>query len=155
MRNRAGLYVAVLLASACTKRMYSGPLRPASELAVLASDDSVISELDGRKTPIEEYGNHTRFEVLPGAHSVGVTLNMSRGNTGYYSLVPYTVCMKAEAGKLYRVKIEVEGSLWRPYIIDDDSEERVSQECDGSRSFGLGPMDRLLYLPLPVASEKQ
>ena len=117
MLNRVMIYMAALLASACTTALYSGPTRPASELAVLASDDSTIAEVDAVKTPYSG-GNFAKFEVLPGEHAVGVSLNKVMGYGRYYATSLYTICLRADAGKTYRVRIEMQGYLWRAYMID-------------------------------------
>jgi hypothetical protein len=110
--NRIGLCVAVLLVSACTKTLYDGPRRPPSEVALIEAVDSRITQLDGLPTSA-----NSSIEVLPGEHSLGITLNTLTGE-GYrfYTNEPYTICLKAEAGKAYLVHIEMKGWSWRPRV---------------------------------------
>lgn len=131
MLKRVMICMGALLASACTTAMYNGPRLPPSELAVLASDDSAISEIDYVKAPYSG-GNFGKYEVLPGEHAVGVRLNKSMATFRYYSHALYRVCLDAEAGKTYRVKIEMRGSLWRPYVIDESSGRSVGYTCSSS-----------------------
>ena len=154
MPNRRWMYASALLTSACTTAMYSGPRRPPSELAILASDDSTISSIDGVQTPYSG-GNFGKFEVLPGEHSVGVSLNRVVGGGVYTADRPYTLCMKAEAGREYRVRIDMVGSLWRPYMVDESSAALVSHPCGAVPPRpALRDVNRLLYEPLPVTPKK-
>lgn len=135
MPNRVLLYVAALLASACTTSLYNGPRRSSSELAYLVSDDSTISVLDGFQTPYSG-GNFGRYEILPGEHAVGISLNKVVGGGAYRASTPYTLCLNAEAGKEYRVKIHMVGLQWNAYVVEDfhegSRESRVNHPCDGN-----------------------
>jgi hypothetical protein len=133
MLSRVLICMAALLGTACTTAMYSGPRRPPSELAVIASDDSYVSELDHVRAPFTA-GNLGKFEVLPGEHAVGITLDKGMGAFKYYSYSMYTICMVALAGKEYRVKIEMLGSMWRPYVVDESSNLLVSYSCSSDIS---------------------
>lgn len=153
--NRILISAVALLASACTTAMYNGPRRPASELALLASDDSVISAIDGVQTPYSG-GNYGKYQVLPGEHSIGVTLNRVVFGVGtYYADTPYTLCVRTEAGKEYRVKIEMAGYMWRPYMVEEKSGEPVSRRCyDDSHPPKMSELQRLLDQPLLVTPRK-
>jgi hypothetical protein len=82
-----------------------------------------IEEFDGRATNFSGGGIFHRLEVLPGEHSVGVTL-VATESTGplagswLYSKEPYTLCMKAEAGKEYVIRSERAGLVWRPRVFE-------------------------------------
>ncbi|HEX8699891.1 MAG TPA: hypothetical protein VF815_13695 [Myxococcaceae bacterium] len=132
MLSRILIVAVALLGSACTTAMYNGPRKPSSELATLVSDDSVISSIDGVKTPYSG-GNFASFEVLPGEHSIGVMLNEVGGGGTWYSNEPVTICLRAEAGKTYRVQIERQGVQWRPYMVDDGSKRMVRNSCERQR----------------------
>ena len=94
-----GIFLAVLLGGCATNpRLYDGPPRPSEEIAVIIRDPGArvrISEIDGHYVP------GTRFEVLPGRHTLRTIIRRSRGD-----LKVHTVCMLdfvAEAGNVYAV----------------------------------------------------
>lgn len=131
MLNQLWLCAAVLLLSACSRSMYqyhySGPRRPASEVAFIQSEDSaIISEIDGVETHFPGSGGRYWLEVLPGEHAIGVMLLTSEAigltmSRTIYSNEPYTLCMKAEAGKAYVIRNERVGLLWRPQVFDQSA----------------------------------
>ncbi len=154
MLNRILILSAALLGSACTTALYTGPRRSSSEVATLLSDSSMISEVDGVKTPYSG-GNFAEYEVLPGEHSVGVMLNDVSGNGRWYSDELYRICLKAEAGKSYRVQIERHGSQWRPYMVNDRNKRIVSKPCgEQLQPVDDRNLDRILNQPLEVTPRK-
>jgi hypothetical protein len=79
MRRLVGLVIALLAAfvvgSGCatTCRMYEGPKRPQSEVAVLVPHgDARIVFIDGVRVQAPFLAHHGEIEVLPGPHNVAV-----------------------------------------------------------------------------------
>jgi hypothetical protein len=93
-------------------------------VAILETESSFIVELDG----VNLRSNHmslTRLEVLPGEHSIAVAVlwQMREEAEGAlitrFSIEPYMLCLKAEAGKTYLVRIEMKDKLlWRPQVFE-------------------------------------
>lgn len=164
MLNRIWIYAVAVLASGCTTALYSGPSRPSSEVVTFVSDDSVITQVDGKR--LTNGGNFWAYEVLPGEHAVGVQLNEVGYGYRWYSNELYTICLWTEAGKTYRVQIERHGNLWRPYMIDDGSKQKVSTPCgaeprlseestEDRPTIDESYTDRILNRPLKVTPKKK
>ncbi len=104
--------------TACTTVAYEGASRPDSEIAIISSDRTLVSTIDGKSVPYSG-ANYAKFKVLPGPHTIGVTLN----DTGYYpqirvSKAPLEVRFNAVAGKTYVTRPIYTDKLWRPEIVE-------------------------------------
>jgi hypothetical protein len=131
----------------CTAAMYPGPQRPDSELATIEAADTKIVEIDGQRVPHAT----SRYRILPGEHSVTVTLRAFRPGAGemYLSKAHLAVCFTAHQGRLYRVVPGSGGGAWWPEIIDGDTTMRISARrvqrgtvgCGAGRAAELPPDD--------------
>ena len=118
----AAAALAAALSASCGARMYPGPARQASEIAVLATDHATtqIMTLDGARN-----GSYLkrRFEVLPGAHKLGVAYESSVAVSGSRLLLEASV----DAGKTYTVRMTQEGAEIRFEVVDDATGAVVSK----------------------------
>jgi hypothetical protein len=131
----ASLTMAVVasLASACTTVLYQGPERPASEIAVLVSKDTMIDKVDSLLVRDNSSGNRARFEVLPGDHEVGISLmrtipgflTTKVQHSGYIVL-----CLALEGGHTYRTQAVIDGQRWAPVVIDETAARAIDGSCD-------------------------
>src|SRR4051794_28374317 len=92
---------AMLVPAACTTVLYKGPKRPASRVAVLVARETVIERVDELGVRDAASGSYVRFEVLPGLHEVGISLNRDSPGFGYQNVErsrTMVVCVELEAG---------------------------------------------------------
>ena len=137
MRSRLGLggivVVAGCLGMACTTVLYKGPARPASQIAVLLSKDTMIVKVDNVMVIDHASGNAARFEVLPGEHEVGISLNRTIPGflTSTLQQSGYViVCVELEAGHTYRARPVIHGRRWSPQVVDETTHEELDPSCD-------------------------
>jgi hypothetical protein len=117
----------------CTTVLYKGPARPASQIAVLLSTDTMIAKVDGLMVLDHASGNAARFEVLPGEHKMGISLHRvipgfltsTIQQSGYI-----IVCVELEAGHTYRTRPVIHGRRWLPRVIDETTKEELDPSCD-------------------------
>src|SRR5689334_6296016 len=105
-----------VLAAGCTTIAYEGSPRPDNEIAVIESDRTLVSTIDGKEVAYSG-GNFATFKVLPGEHTVGVTLNDIKATPRRTSKKPLLVTFRADAGKAYVTRPVYDGGLWRPEIV--------------------------------------
>jgi hypothetical protein len=113
------------LAASCggaSARMYTGPARPAGEVATLVTDQAStrVTSVDGMDATDYFY---RRFEVLPGAHELHVGYETRTAVSGRRLVLQATV----EAGKAYTVRMTQQGQELRFEIVDDASGAVVSK----------------------------
>ena len=109
----------LLLVGGCTTAIYSGPRRPANEVATLKPSDTMIEEIDGMRLQAPS----GEFEVLPGQHSLLVFVYAERSapyvHRLFFSQYPQRVCFNAKPGRTYLVSPkELGNGQWEPQIID-------------------------------------
>jgi hypothetical protein len=116
--------------------MYDGPKRPSGEVALIETDGTVLSAVDGDAT------SASKVEVLPGAHALAVKLDdVHRQNAAstdgfrYFSDAPVVACFTARPGHAYQARPVYAGRRWRPEIIDETLAQTV-------RSWELDPGGR-------------
>jgi len=127
------LAIAPLLASACTTVLYKGPSRPASQIAVVTSHDTMVDKVDSLMVREHGMGNHSRFEVLPGEHELGISLNRVRPglfsthvqHSGYV-----VVCVDLKPGRVYETRPIIDGDHWEPQVIDLATRRPIALVCD-------------------------
>jgi len=122
---------------ACTTMLYKGPARPDAEIAVLVSKDTMIDRVDDRIVRDDGTGSRARFEVLPGRHRVGISLNhvvpgffWSTAQRSGYILV----CVDLEAGHTYRTLASIDVDRWQPTVVDETAGRGVPIACDAPPS---------------------
>jgi len=137
MAKRVGVSSTIVamtsLASACTTVLYKGPQRPASEIAVLVSKDTMIDKVDSLIVRDNASGNSARFEVLPGDHEVGISLmrkipgflTTKVQHSGYIVL-----CLTLEGGHTYRSHAVIDGQHWTPIVVDETARRPIDGSCD-------------------------
>ena len=137
MAKRVGASLTIIavasLAGACTTVLYKGPQRPASEIAVIVSKDTMIDKVDSLIVRDNASGNSARFEVLPGDHEIGVSLlrtipgflTTKIQHSGYIVL-----CLTLEGGHTYRTHAVMLGQRWAPIVIDETARRAIDGSCD-------------------------
>lgn len=137
---RAPLHLALLASvaiTACTTAMYSGPRRPEAQIAVIYSRDTRINYVDRKWVRDDLWaGSKAKYELLPGRHSVGISLE-KRQYKVIYTKVQYSktivLCFDAEAGRRYLALALLDGGRWIPRIVDDAGTS-VERACVSSAS---------------------
>jgi hypothetical protein len=140
------LVLGALISSGCTTALYSGPRRPREQVAVIGASDTLITAIDG--VPI----SGSKFEILPGPHSVSLRVSASRPGFMYtthiYSRGSLSVCFVAKAGREYLTRPSSDDDqTWVPQIVDTgiaypvkvfeiegahvDCQERISAQSAG------------------------
>jgi hypothetical protein len=122
-----------LLGAGCTTAMYAGARRAEHEVAVIGSKDTRINYVDGKSVQDDFVGGtKAKFELLPGRHSVGISLD-ARSFKILWTEVKYsgtvTVCFDAGAGHRYTTVPIVSEDRWAPRIIDEASGRAVESPC--------------------------
>lgn len=123
----------VLVPAACATPLYEGPRRPESQIARLASEDTRINYVDGKRLRNFWRGNKAKYEILPGWYRLGVSLDQTTFYVVFKTLKysgSVTVCLQAEAGHKYVTKPVVSRKTWSPTIVDVDTGESVEEDCD-------------------------
>ena len=134
-RGGAGLAtaaIASLVASACTTVLYKGPSRPSSQIAVLTSQDTYVDRVDHLMVREHGMGNYSRFEILPGEHALGISLNQVPGLFGTKIIRSYdylVVCVELEAGHVYRTRPRITGDRWQPEVVDVTTNRLLDVRC--------------------------
>jgi hypothetical protein len=125
MRWLPSSFGVIALASGCatTTLTYPGPPRPASEVAVFENSETSLDMLDGQTFTHIRSQNGERYDVLPGRHSLGVSLMIV--SSGPYdadverSSNTAIFCVDARPGHIYVLGHEGRGASWRPVITDE------------------------------------
>ena len=78
--HRAAL-AALLVASGCTTRLYEGPVRNATEVAVIHVGTTVVREIDGQKRRGGVF-DVSQFEVQPGPHHLALVFELPARSIG-------------------------------------------------------------------------
>jgi hypothetical protein len=118
---------------ACTTAMYNGPRRQPHEIATLRSEDTRINYVDGKWVRDDAWaGNKAMYEVLPGWHSVGISLEVNKNyviftETTYSKTI--TLCLDAKVGHTYVTAPVVSADSWQPRIVDESSNHSVGVDC--------------------------
>jgi hypothetical protein len=150
----ASLTLVVSLASACTTVLYKGPTRPASEIAVLVSKDTMIDTVDSLMVRDNTSGTTARFELLPGDHEVGISLmhtipgflTTKVQHSGYIVL-----CLALEGGHTYRAQAVMSEQRWAPIVIDETADRSIDGSCEKKSKLAAAPPPR--PTPPPVNAE--
>jgi hypothetical protein len=134
-----------------TVRLYEGQQLPAQEVAYLVGDEAslCLHSVDGRMSPSGRRGYGSswdgtyRLEILPGEHTLTVSLNFrttsdvisNRFTTHeiYYSIQSVDnvdIRLSFEPGRTYVLTSEwdFEGKQWFPTVIDQTKNQTVFQE---------------------------
>jgi len=135
------LLVLLTFGAGCTTRIYEGSGTPAKKTAKIETQAHMISlgywmwpaigNIDGRKTSkMKIYDSMRRFqsfEVLPGEHTLSVTVVSGSGDRGTYTLFPTQIKFTAEECRVYKVKIvkKADGKWGRPVIVDKATNQVV------------------------------
>ncbi len=105
--------------------------RPSAAAAILGSSKTVVESIDERNVRAEG-GNpaNAQFEIPPGRHAIEVSLE-SDSSVQHAATDPatITVCFNAVAGRTYLTQPIIEGSRWRPEIVDEFTGSGVSTGC--------------------------
>ena len=119
--------LAACLTTACTTMAYEGSPRPDNEIAKIESDRTLVVTIDGKKVPYSG-GNFASFKVLPGAHTLTVTLN---DTTTYprtrYSPAPLPITFFAFAGKTYVTRPHYSCTSWHPGVLEKPDPDLTSK----------------------------
>jgi hypothetical protein len=99
--------------------MYEGARRPNDQVAFLGTSGISVDKLDG-----EDSSDGSRFSVLPGVHSLVVSLDdrysaPTRFREHRLSGRPLALCFAASAGHSYVAKPTYEGKQWQPVLFDE------------------------------------
>ena len=129
---QAVLFLASVAPAACTTTMYNGPRRPEEDIAVISSRDTRINYVDGKWVRDIWAGSNAKYELLPGLHAIGISLEL-RTFKVIYTEIQYsktiTHCFDAHAGAQYQTIPVIRGKKWAPLIIDNVTGESVGVSC--------------------------
>jgi hypothetical protein len=119
--------VSLVAGSSCAWKMYEGPRRSSSEIAVVETDGIVITRADQ-----DVEGSYGKIALLPGLRVLRVRLDDEGHGMALYtsrsSKTSAPVCFVAQAGHTYTARpVDAEGT-WRPEIIDQNTTGRVRTE---------------------------
>ena len=117
---------------ACTTSLYRGPARPASEVALLTSQDTMIEKIDTLMVRDLDSGSYARFEVLPGPHRVGISLHRVMPSFFMHTLrisPAVVVCVQLKAGHAYRTQAVIQGQGWAPEVVDLNTARAIDPSC--------------------------
>jgi len=140
--------LAVLLASGCgTYVMYTGPRRPAHEVATFVNEETALDMLDGVRLRHLHRQDGVRYEVQPGVHQLGISLLIVNPLPGFGADIERSdnqaiVCIDAVAGHTYVLSHEGIGEAWRPTILDDSTQKRVPFVPCYARASAAGGVPR-------------
>jgi hypothetical protein len=144
MKFKLSLVATILvLLSGCggTLKTYPGGMLSQNESGVLTCEPYLgISAIDGDTSMTAASGGGLWFRdciisLKPGKHSV--TFRYYTGGTVSFSTGYVTREFTVEKGKIYRIKYELEGTRWRPWIEQlkgeelDKQRKRISAELNG------------------------
>jgi hypothetical protein len=114
------LMALVAQAGACrTTQVYPGPRRARNEVALIGSGDATIYAIDGVGVPKASW-----YEVLPGGHTMDLTAEATTPGfmvTTFHRSGLTSVCLKAKAGRSYKVKATARDGRMRVFVIDTDT----------------------------------
>jgi len=116
--------------SACTSvRQYEGPVRSASEIAVLTKrkgSGAVINDIDGKFRGI---GDLDRHEFLPGSHTLLIHFMSAATGTMRYSPEPQRLTFDAKPGGTYILITRTDPGerQWTAWIEDTSTNQVVSK----------------------------
>lgn len=122
------------LVSGCTTVLYKGPSRPASEIAVIISRETLVHKVDNVMVKEMASGTNARFELLPGEHEVAISY--VRTIPGFFSTTVQSsrniiiVCLDLEAGHTYETRGVVSGDRWLPRVMDLTTRSEVDPYCE-------------------------
>ena len=158
MRSRwtLGLFAigAAVSGGGCTTVLYKGPSLPESQIAVLTSRDTMIDKVDSVTVRGHASGSAARFEILPGEHEVGISLN--RVILGFFMSTvqrssSIVVCVELEAGHTYRTEAVIQERRWVPQVLDVTAQRLIDPYCDApEETHAAAPAP--VTPPAPVAS---
>jgi hypothetical protein len=146
--------VPAMTLAACTTALYPGPRRPDNAIAAIGSRETRINYVDHKWVRDFWVGANARYELLPGVHSIGISLER---NTNYFlfNKLQYsktvTLCLDAEAGHRYRTVPVISGETWAPRIIDEGNGDSVGEGCGFVRSPIGHPPASPSADPMPLA----
>jgi len=112
--------------------MSGGPRRPFREVAIIQSTEVLIDSVDDIVVRDKAGGTTRRFEVLPGLHTLQVSLLASRNYVLFTKTMRsglVTVCVHAKPGHVYGVRPVITAKRWRPIVVDAHAHVRVSAAC--------------------------
>jgi hypothetical protein len=118
-----------------TKRIYSGPELPKSQIAVVHEyfrfygfifERFFITVVDGAAVP----GRIRRVELLPGHHNLGINFQNYWIGLGSSSLSPIIIGFQAEAGHTYRIKGLITNERWGVGLVDDQTGNTIRNKSD-------------------------
>jgi len=126
-----GVAALLIAGQGCTTYLYKGPTRPAAEVAVVTSNETIVDSVDGVRVREYASGSYAHLELLPGPHLLAISLN--RVTPGF--LVTHIarsrdvgVCVQLEAGHTYRTEGALVGSYYTPVVIDL-TDSRYAKRC--------------------------
>jgi predicted small lipoprotein YifL len=128
-----GLIVLFFLSSlaACgvvVTNMYTGPQRPDTEVATLKSDRTRISKIDGKDTPFTGAGNNNVYKLLPGRHSISISLFDNTVSPLRASKEPMTVSIYAEPSATYITRpVYTAMNTWYPEVVEEGTNIKVGR----------------------------
>jgi hypothetical protein len=134
-RTWSALPLVIAIAGCATTTMREGPVRPATELATVASTDTRVAEIDGKDVQrISPDANAKSVYLLPaGPHVIGFSLRKRLGVSITVLQSDFIrVCLLAEGGHHYTTTAEIGNGRWKPHIFE------VPITCDGARIFPAG-----------------
>ncbi len=131
MRARTGRglgLLAILTGASCATQMYEGARRSSNEVAILQTDGTIMTAVDGRK-----WGSNQDVAVLPGVRAISVRLKDVNRYAGpllgaelLSSTRSLTICFRARADHTYTVRPAYEqGQRWHPEVIDQKTASAV------------------------------
>ena len=129
MKIRKALLSPIILffVLSCTKVLYDGPQRSASEISTIIPYCAGISNIDGKS--VYSFGklDRQRYHVLPGEHTLTVYLQWDSLKSDVQPVLKFT----AVAGKAYNLNTTfLPGRTWKVEIFDAATNEIVSQRIE-------------------------
>jgi len=135
------MLLAVIFAGCATTRIYEGAVQPPEKIAVIVTQATMtglghwtwpaIGDIDGKKTGktviYDSMRRFKRFEVLPGKHTVSVSVvSMHHSGRGQYDQFFTNLSLEAKAGCVYCVKLVKKpgGRGWKPVIVEKASQRQ-------------------------------
>ena len=128
IRRALGACAAIAVAG-CAPQLYDGPRRSNAETALLETDGTFITRVDGKHR-----GAYDDGRVLPGLRAVSVRLDDAHAQSAMTDWVQrssrrsVTVCFVARAGGDYVVRPSYAEGGWKPEIVDTTTAQLVDTE---------------------------
>lgn len=107
---------------AWSDKMYPGPYRERSRIALLVQNEAQRVHLEEINGSAAEKELGVVFELLPGRHLLCIGLTYSKANTKYYSKKCQVVELTARAGHTYEFYADEKDTAWRPAVRDITNE---------------------------------